>query len=372
MGERSGALRAVGCSGSYNTGMKTNPRTSPFPPRRFALHSQGYAMILEDKTPNKATGHWKNYELEALKRGLEEHGPDWHKIAELIPTRSWSQIVRKGKHMIGETRGGEGEEMRGWSEATAAYYRQSQITNPRMSPSAHRFAPRPLLRSPSSSDGDEIVLKPSHLEKIRAQKDDDLGLLDDENSQAALPLLGHSAALAKGYQEYGNMYGQVTNPYYTGQQGQMGQDGKVIPPGAGGNNGKQPVQAGIPLPLNGGVVPMLPPGANPAMVASMVAMEQFANGIQQNVTGGNGGQYTYGKQQFFKQPNLGDVGAGEGGERGDADGGNEQDFKEGEETVGEEGKGGKRKAENGLEGGGEESGASGDRMGEEKNKKLKT
>ena len=59
------------------------------------LHPQGYAMILEDKTPNKATGHWKNYELEALKSGLEEFGPDWPKIAELIPTRSWSQ-VREG------------------------------------------------------------------------------------------------------------------------------------------------------------------------------------------------------------------------------------------------------------------------------------
>ncbi|GMH95921.1 hypothetical protein TL16_g13253, partial [Triparma laevis f. inornata] len=59
-----------------------------------------YAMILEDKTPNKATGHWKNVELEALKKGMEDWGPDWHRIAQVIPTRSWSQIVRKGKHMI--------------------------------------------------------------------------------------------------------------------------------------------------------------------------------------------------------------------------------------------------------------------------------
>ncbi|GMH48743.1 hypothetical protein TrLO_g2745, partial [Triparma laevis f. longispina] len=57
-------------------------------------------MILEDKTPNKATGHWKNVELEALKKGMEDWGPDWHRIAQVIPTRSWSQIVRKGKHMI--------------------------------------------------------------------------------------------------------------------------------------------------------------------------------------------------------------------------------------------------------------------------------
>ena len=57
-------------------------------------------MILEDKTPDKATGHWKTKELEALKNGMETLGPDWHKIADMIPTRSWSQIVRKGKHMI--------------------------------------------------------------------------------------------------------------------------------------------------------------------------------------------------------------------------------------------------------------------------------
>ena len=67
---------------------------------REQVKNKGYAMILEDKTPNKATGHWKNVELEALKKGMEDWGPDWHRIAQVIPTRSWSQIVRKGKHMI--------------------------------------------------------------------------------------------------------------------------------------------------------------------------------------------------------------------------------------------------------------------------------
>ena len=38
---------------------------------REQVKNKGYAVILEDQTPNKSTGHWKSEELEALKEGLK-------------------------------------------------------------------------------------------------------------------------------------------------------------------------------------------------------------------------------------------------------------------------------------------------------------
>eukprot|EP00520_Triparma_pacifica_P001501 CAMPEP_0118662094 /NCGR_PEP_ID=MMETSP0785-20121206/16636_1 /TAXON_ID=91992 /ORGANISM="Bolidomonas pacifica, Strain CCMP 1866" /LENGTH=549 /DNA_ID=CAMNT_0006555591 /DNA_START=208 /DNA_END=1857 /DNA_ORIENTATION=- len=67
---------------------------------REQVKNKGYALILEDETPNKLTGHWKIEELDALRGGIIKYGSDWQSIAKGIPSRSWSQVVRKGKHMI--------------------------------------------------------------------------------------------------------------------------------------------------------------------------------------------------------------------------------------------------------------------------------
>ena len=67
---------------------------------REQVKNKGYAMILERETPNKCTGHWKEHELKALISGMEQYGVEWKKFAATIPSRSWSQMVRKGKHLL--------------------------------------------------------------------------------------------------------------------------------------------------------------------------------------------------------------------------------------------------------------------------------
>jgi hypothetical protein len=63
------------------------------------VKNKGFALILEDEKPDKQTGFWKKSELQTLKEGIT-NGCDWHAISKRIPSRSWSQVVRKGKHLI--------------------------------------------------------------------------------------------------------------------------------------------------------------------------------------------------------------------------------------------------------------------------------
>jgi hypothetical protein len=56
--------------------------------------------MMESSAPDKTTGHWTQDELDALKKGMGTVGKDWRKIGEELPTRSWSQIVRKAKHLV--------------------------------------------------------------------------------------------------------------------------------------------------------------------------------------------------------------------------------------------------------------------------------
>jgi hypothetical protein len=67
---------------------------------REQVKNKGYALVLSDMTANKTTGHWKISEINLLKKCIEEYGCDWKRIALVLESRSWSQIVRKGKHLL--------------------------------------------------------------------------------------------------------------------------------------------------------------------------------------------------------------------------------------------------------------------------------
>ena len=92
------------------------------------MKNKGYALILnnpqQDKTPNKLTGHWKSEELDAVKAGVREFGCDWLRIAQTIPSRSWSQVVRKGKVRLDEERRTES-----WKEGWKVGAKRQQHTS---------------------------------------------------------------------------------------------------------------------------------------------------------------------------------------------------------------------------------------------------